>query len=175
MERININLLPAEDALKQKKVRRFLLIQTVSTVLLLGLIFLTSSAFALRVLQGQNISKVQSLAQEEEARVGGFKDKETALFVLKNRLSAINNIVKTSGTQAAIYDLVVSDLPPSVVATSVSIDKVGNVIESLIVPDGRTLDNLLAKFLNQAQKIEVESLSRGRDGIYRVNLKIQIK
>lgn len=175
MEEININLLPAEDALRQKKASRFLLVQTISTALLLGLIFLTSATFALRVLQGQNISKVESLARKEELRVGEFKDKEAALYVLKNRLSAINNIVKTSGTQADVYDLVVSDLPPSVVATSVSIDKVGNVIESLIVPDGRTLDNLLAKFLDQAQKIEVESLSRGRDGIYRVNLKIQMK
>lgn len=175
MAKININLLPAEDALKQKREKRFLLVQRVSSALLVMLIFLTAVTFGLKHLQRQNIQNLQSLAQQEETKVANFKSKESALFVLKNRLTTISQVVATSGIQADIYDLVVRGLPPSVAVSSLSIDKAGNITSSLVFPDGKTFDELLSKLLSKAQKIEVESLSRGRDGIYRVSLKVQIK
>ncbi len=175
METININLLPIEDALKQKKAGRFRLIQGVSVFLLLILIFLASVGFILRFLQSQDIGRISRQVDLAQDQVSGLKDKEAALFVLKNRLTAIGQIIKIPGRQAEIYDLAVGKMPQSVSIASVGIDKNGNITQSLIIPDGVTLDNILSRYMEKASKIEVESMSRGRDGVYRVNLKIQAK
>lgn len=175
MEAININLLPIEDALRQKKEGKFRLIQAISIFLLLSLLFLSTVGFILRFLQNNDIGKVESAANLAENQVAGFKDKEAALFVLKNRLTAIGQIVKEPGKQAEIYDLAVRKLPQSVGLASVGIDKSGSITESLVVSDGVVLDILLDQYMEKASKIEVESLSRGRDAAYRVNLKIQTK
>ena len=175
MEAININLLPIEDALRQKKEGKFRLIQGISVFLLLTLLFLATIGFILRFLQNKDISKVESAANSAESEVAGFKDKEAALFILKNRLTAISQIIKEPGTQAEIYDLAVGKLSPSIGLASVGIDKNGNITQSLVMSDGLILDNLLDRYMEKALKIEIESLSRGRDGVYRVNLKIQTK
>lgn len=175
MERININLLPIEDALRQKKEGKFRLMQTVSIFLLLSLFFLATVGFFLRFLQSKDIGNVESAASEVESEVASFKDKEAALFVLKNRLTAISQIVKVPGKQAEIYELAVLGLPSSVGLASIGFDKNGNITESLVVQSGAALDNVLDIYMKKASKIEMESLSRGRDGVYRVNLKIQIK
>lgn len=175
MAMININLLPFEDVIRQKKEGRFKIIQRISIFLLISLIFLATAGFITLYLQKLNINKIESEAASAEQNVASLKDKEAALFVLKNRLVSINQILKVPGQQADIYEIVVQNLPRSVGIASVGIDKNGNVIQSLVVPDGATLDSILKNYLAKATKIDVESLSRGRDSVYRVNLKIQIK
>lgn len=175
MATININLLPFEDAIRQKKEGRFKIIQRISIFLLISLIFLATAGFITLYLQKQNINKVESQAYSAEQDVASLKDKEAALFVLKNRLVTINQLLKVPGQQADIYEMVVQNLPRSVSIASVVIDKNGNIIQSLVVPDGATLDSILDSYLAKATKIDVESLSRGRDSVYRVNLKIQTK
>ncbi len=175
MEAININLLPIEDALRQKKEGKFRFVQAISIFLLLSLLFLATIGFILRFLQNKDIGKIEAAANLAENAVTGFKDKEAALFVLKNRLTAIGQIMKEPGKQAEIYDLAVKKLPQSVNIASLGIDKNGNITQSLVVPDGIVLDSILNLYMEKASKIEVESLSRGRDKVYRVNLKIQTK
>ena len=86
MEAININLLPVEDALRQKKEGKFRLIQSISVFLLLTLLFLATIGFILRFLQSKDISKVESAANSAESEVAGFKDKEAALFIFKTEI-----------------------------------------------------------------------------------------
>ena len=78
MEAININLLPVEDALRQKKEGKFRLIQSISVFLLLTLLFLATIGFILRFLQSKDISKVESAANSAESEVA-FPTRELGL------------------------------------------------------------------------------------------------
>lgn len=180
MSAISINLLPAEFKIDQKTQKKFQLVQRISIAILLFLIFLASASSALKILQAQDISKLRKEATVQEDRITSFKDKEVALVVLKNRLSAINQIIKSGSDNGAVYKQVSALIPPEVVITAVSVNRSGDVSMSIIAPDLLALERVLsdltsARAFKAISKIELESLSRGRDSVFRSNLKISAR
>ncbi len=177
MEKISINLLPTENTAALRRQRQFVMIQTVSTIFLLVMIFLASITVALRFLQSQNISSVEVKAKSAEDSVSGFKDKEIALVVLKNRLGIINQIFPKPSKQAIAYQQVSNLVPAAVSVSSLSVDAKGTVLLSLISPSGTELKALVAnlsdkKNFDNFSSVEIESLTRGRDGAYRASIKM---
>ena len=146
-------------------------------VLLLTMFFLASLVVTLRILQASNLNRVNIKAQEEENKISGLRDKESTLVLLKNRLELISKLTANPSKQKLIYDLVVGEIPSSVNVSSISLDSSGNLSLSAAVPDYNSLSALFSSLSSDATfkeiaGINVESLSRGRDGLYRVSLKL---
>lgn len=179
MAGISINLLPVQSRIDQKAQKKFRIIQTLSIVILLTLFFLASLVSALNILKSNDVSKLESEANVRETKVLEFKEKEAQLAVLKNRLSLINKINNAKATSNSdIYRSVLSLFPKDLNISSISVDRSGNVVTAFAAPDFKTLEETLTsltsdKVLEIISQIDIDSLSRSRDGIYRANLKIQ--
>ncbi|MBI4038193.1 hypothetical protein HY387_00870 [Candidatus Daviesbacteria bacterium] len=177
MEKISINLLPREDAERQKQLAKFHLVQFLSTSALLVLVFLSSATAGLRIFQSQNITKANIQAQAAEEKIGQLKDKEVSLVYLKNRLISIAKVSSPPSKQASVYSLINKTIPPSIVVTALTVDKSANILISLIASNSASLSNLVTNLTSdqvfeKVAKIDIESLSRGKDGIFRANLKM---
>ena len=179
MAGININLLPVQSRTDQKAQKKFQVIQSSSIAILLILIFLASLVTALNILQFQNISKLKSESKLREERVALLKDKEAQVSVLKNRLTLINQINKTSiKDNSRIYRSFLGYISPGVNISSVAVDRGGRVIASIVATDTLTLEQTLSNLTSDSamkniSEIGIDSLSRARDGSYRAILKIQ--
>lgn len=181
MQKIAINLLPEEFISSRVKEMKFYKIQTFGVAVTLFFVFLSSLTVTFRILQNQRITKAQEQLDNTEQKVLSFKDRQVALLALKNRLTAINQYIGTSSPQAELFNLVSNIIPQSVSVSSLSIDRSGKIIISAVVPDSSSLDmvitDLLDKNKNKSKitQVSVESLSRGKDGAFRVNLNIKTK
>lgn len=180
MSGISINLLPAQSRIDQKALRKFRIIQTSSTTFLLILIFSASLVTALNILQSQGASKLKSESGLREEKIVELKEKEIQVSVLKNRLSLINQINKLpEKDKSVVYRTVLSFIPESINISSISVDRGGSVVTSIIAPDIITLEKLISSLtqdetFDSISKIDFESLSRARDGTFRAILKVQI-
>lgn len=179
MAGININLLPVQSRTDQKAQKKFQIIQSSSIAILLILIFLASLVTALHILQFQSVSKLKNESKLREERVLLLKGKEAQVSVLKNRLTLINQINKISiKDNSKIYRSFLGYIAPGVNISSVSVDRGGKVIASIVAADILTLEQTLSNLTSDAAKeniseIGIDSLSRVRDGSYRAILKIQ--
>ncbi len=181
MQRLTIDLLPAEFKQAQIKSSKFYKIQSIGIAIIGIIAFLASLIIALRILQSQKVLQLQSRAQEAEQKVSSFKTSQGYLLLLKNRLSTINQYLGTSSKLAQVYNLIEKLLPPAVSISTISVSQSGAVSILATSSDGNSLDlfltNLLSKDTNEdkVKEISMENLSRGKDGIYRLTVNIKPK
>lgn len=181
MQRISIDLLPLEFREKDLKNARFLKIQTIGLTAVLITIFLASLTVALAILQSQQISQIQQKLTQNEQKISDLKTTQASLLLLKNRLTAINQYLGTPSKQAQMYKLINDLLPSSVSVSSLSVDKSGEVLVLAAASNSVALDNLINSLTSpetnqdKIQKVNIENLSRGRDGIYRISFKVKPK
>lgn len=180
-DKFSINLLPAQYTGLQKDYVKFLRVQTVSIGIILFLIFLASLTVALGVFQNSKIKSAQAALDNFTSRVSSFKPQEASLALLKNRLSAIDQITSLPSKQRSLYNLVTQLTPSAVTISGVSIDSSGSMLLTILSPDYLSIDSLLTALMstsrneNKIAQVLVENLSRSRDGIYRGSLKIVTK
>lgn len=178
---IFINLLPPEFLSEEIKMAKFYKIQTIGVIVILVMIFLSSLTVSLRILQSHNIAQIQTKLSSIESRIEGSKDKQASLFVLKNRLATINKYLGQPSKQNQMYELLNKLLPSSITLSSLSIDRNGDLLITAISSDSVGLDNFITSLSTsetneeKIDKVSVDSFNRGRDGIYRVGLKISSK
>lgn len=179
--RIAINLLPPEIRAQEIKKAKFYKIQFIGVTVILVMVFLSSLTVVLRILQSRIIAAVQAKLNQAEQRITDLKETEASLFLLKNRLTVINQYLGVTSKQSSMYQLVDKLTPPSVVIISVTIDKKSDTVILAGVPDPLSLDtlieNLLSKERNEdrVKNIALESLNRGKDGFYRVSFTVKSK
>lgn len=178
--KFQINLLPEEFSVKQKEQQKFNRVQSLSVFAVLILVFFSSVVIALRILQSQKINQLESNTVNAENKISTLKQKEATLFILKNRLTTVNQILKAPSKQTELYYFVTGLLPSNITVSSISTDKFGNVSFAAVVPDADSLDVLLNNLTDQAafekiSKVEIESLSRGKDNLIRANIKVTSK
>lgn len=178
MTKISINLLPQEFTQAEVEKAKFYKIQAIGVGITLVMIFLASSTVALRILQSNYISQVQSKLSETEGKVVALKDRQASLVLLKNRLSTIGQNLEERSKQNNMYNLLDKLIPQSISITSLSVDKVGNAVILALVPDSNTLDSLIKGLTTRESNkdkikgVLLENINRGRDGIFRISLKI---
>ena len=181
MTKISINLLPPEIIAEESKNTNFYKIQFFGVAIILVLIFLTSLTLALQILQNRNIVTAQAKLAESEQKVTNLKDTQVSLFVLKNRLTVISQYLGVASKQVSIYRLINRLIPPSAAISAISVDKGGVVVLSALISDRESLDQMLNNLTdkerneNQFDRVSVDSLNRGKDGTYRISLKIKPK
>lgn len=177
--KIAINLLPVEFTQAEVKRARFVKIQTIGIGVILLMVFLSSLSVALRILQSQNIKVIQTQVDAVEQKISDLKDKQLSLLLIKNRLAVINKYLNNPSKQTTMLLLLDKLIPPSVSVNSTSIDKSGEVSILALIPDSTILDNMITnltdKTINEGKIVEVlvDSISRGKDGVYRISLKIK--
>lgn len=178
MQGLSINLIPAELGAEELRRKKFIRVQIFGISAILLLAFLASVTISLRILQQQDIRREQERLSEVESRVTQLKNREASLFVLKNRLATASRFLETPSKQVIIFNLVNSLLPSSIAANSMVVDRSGNISVSAATSDSAALDSfldsLVSKETNQdkVSQVVVESLSRARDGTFRVNFKV---
>lgn len=181
MQNIAINLLPAEYRAEELKKAKLYKVQALAVAVVLVTAFLASATVALRILQSQKIIQVQSKAEEAEKKVSDFKTSQGYLLLLKNRLNTITLYLGNSSKQAQMYVLMEKLLTPSISVSTISVDKSGNVLILATSVDRSALDllinNLLSKEISEdkIKEVSVESLNRGKDGVYRLSFKVKPK
>lgn len=179
MSLISINLLPEEFIVEQTKKLKFVKIQSISIAILLLTFFLASLTIALRVLQSQRINQVQGKLTEIESQISGYKTVEDNVVLLKKRIGSINQYLGVSSKGALIYEFVEKNIPSRIIINSLTIDKSGDVFLTLVLPDSISLDAIVNGLLEaQTEKVKIkeislDGLSRGRDGTYRLSLKLK--
>lgn len=181
MTKIAINLLPLEFREQDIKNAKFYKVQIFGVVTILLIVFLSSLAVALRILQSKNITQIQGKVAASEQKISDFKTTQASLFLLKNRITAINQYLGTPSSQVQIYNLINKLLPESVSLNSISVDKSGEVLMLLVAPDADSLDSLVTRLTSKEinedkiKQVSMESINRGRDGVYRLSIKIKPK
>ena len=179
MIRISINLLPPEITAEEIKKARFYKTQAIGIMVILTVAFLTSLTLTLRILQSHNVTLIKMQLAQAQQRVSNLQNTEASLFLLKNRLTVIDQYLGVPSKQALMYKLLDNLIPQSVVINSITVDKTGEVALFALAPDSASLDtlmnNLTAKENNKGKigQVSIESLNRGRDETYRINLKIK--
>lgn len=178
---IDINLLPAEFRTEEIKRAKFLRIQTLGMSVILLMIFLTSLTLALRILQSQRISQIQANLTQSEQKISSLKTTQASLLLLKDRLTTISQYLEIPSRQSQSYTLITQLFPSGVSINSISVDNAAEATILALAPDSSTLDslitNLTQKDINQDKisRIEFESINRGIQGFYRLNLRVRTK
>ncbi len=180
MAKVNINLLPQEFTAYQAKKSKFLKVQAIGIAAILLVTFLSSLTIALRILQTQSIKVAQLNVNAEEDRVGNLRDKQASLLLLKNRLTIIDQYLGLPSPQSSAFRRINDLLSPSLIISSESIDRSGEVSILAVVPNSQILDDLISslttKELNggKIEKVSIDSLNRGREGSYRISFKVKL-
>lgn len=178
MAYISINLLPVEFREEELKRTKFYRIQAIGISVILVTFFFASLTVALRILQSQNVVSAQGLVSQRQQTVEGYKSVQASLLLIENRLKAVGRFVGIPSKQNLTYQELTKTLPSNVSFSSLGVDREGNATMVASVPDLVTLDSLLTGFISAEGKfseVSVDSLSRARDGVYKVSLKLTPK
>lgn len=181
MANISINLLPIEFKQEEFKRTKFYKVQTIGVAIILVMTFLASLTVALRIIQSQKISQTKSRLSQAEEKVSNLKTVQASLVLLKDRLTAIDQYLGFPSQQTQMHQLVSELLPANANVSSISVDSGGEAIILVTVSDSSSLEflinNLTSRDKNQGKisQVSLENINRGRDGVYRINLKIKPK
>ncbi len=179
MDKISINLLPPEFRQEELKQKKFYKIQVMGVMIIFLMAFLTSMSIALRILQSHNISQVQLSVNAQEQKVSDLKGTQASLLLLKNRLGVIGQYLGTPSKQTFAYALIDQLVGTAISINALSIDRTGDVSIVGLIPDSVALETLIESLTtkekneNKISQISIDSLSRGKDGVYRISLKIK--
>ena len=176
--KIAINLLPIEFTQAELKRTKFYKIQAIGVIVILLMLFLASLSVALRILQSQNIKGVQTQVSAQEDKISQLKVRQASLLLLKNRLTTISQYLNIPSKSTTMFQLLDKLIPASVSINSATVDKSGNVIIAGLVPDSQTLDDMITALTDKdnassIKEVSLDTISRGRDGVYRVSLNIK--
>ena len=180
MKGISINLLPVESTIVQKKVERIKVIQKASVALVLVMVFLSSLVVTFRILQVKSLNNVNSQVIANENRITELRGRESTIVLLKDRLDQIDILIALPSRQKFIYEFILNKIPTNINLSAISVGVNGDLIISATSTDTDTLSEFFTKLtsdeiFNEIADVSVESLSRSRDGFYRVSLKLTAK
>lgn len=114
MNKLLINLLPAEFAVQKKQKEKKLFLVRSSVIVLIVMILLTTGVFLLGISKRLVINQLNKDLVDIETGVNNLKDKEGLALILKNRLDKINALAKTESPESNAFffisSLLTSDL-----------------------------------------------------------------
>ena len=178
MKSFAVNLLPVEIILQRKQNLKLALINRVSIIFLILLIFATSATLTLRIIQSSKLEKEKKDLVYAESRVTELKNNEGQMIMLKQRLSKIQNLSGEDLKRKAIFNLIIYLTPQEIEISEIVVDRRGNVLATFATTSlsafTTLVDNLRDKEKNMGliQSVNMESMSFGRDSQYRFSLKI---
>lgn len=179
MAKISINLLPPEFLAEEIKASKFYKIQTIGVAVIVGMSLLSSLTIALRILQSHNIVLVEARLVNAEQRASDLKSTQVSLVLLKDRLKIISQYLGIPSKQTTMYELIDKLITPSILVNAITVDRSGETVLVAAISDSESLDKLIENLTTKesnggiVKAVSIESLNRGKDGSYRVSLKIK--
>lgn len=181
MSVLAINLLPPDVLREQEHRGKLSLINKISVSVLVLLTFFTSVTVALRVAQSSELSKTTDNFAYAQEKISTLKDKEEQLVILKQRLSMMQSLIGTDLKKKALFNLILYLTPLNTQITDLSIDKKGTIALSFNTDSLSNVDKLIGDLASKEKnsdlitKIDLDSFSSGRNGLYYATLKITPK
>lgn len=179
MAKLSINLLPQEFRLEELKRIKFFKIQSIGVAVIVFVALLSLASVGLRILQSQNITLIQDNLAKTEQRVLDHKDVQGSLLLLKNRLTAVGKYLEVPSEGVYMYGLISKLVPQSVTVNSMSIGRDGEILVLAVSKDSTALDEMFDSLVSpetnegKIKEVSMENLSRGRDGIFRINFTVK--
>ncbi|MDO8429127.1 MAG: hypothetical protein Q7S88_00675 [Candidatus Daviesbacteria bacterium] len=177
MNRIKVNLLPAEILIERKKSLKLTLLNKLSISMLVILLFLASASLALRFTQSEKFKNINENLVFAEGKVTSLKGKEAKVVALKQRLRSIDTLLSADSKIREIFDLAVSS-SSGVDILDVSISKNGNMTISFSSDNLEGIEGLIINMINKGREknliseIFLEGLTLGKDGFYKFELRV---
>lgn len=181
MAKLSINLLPEEFRIEELKRLKFSKVQTIGIIVIMVMVLTSALTVGLRFLQSQSLTRLQARLAQDEEKVSSLKTTQGSLILLKDRLSTISKYLETPSEGVYLYSLINKLLPSTININSVSIGKDGEILLLAVTQDSEGLEefftNLISEDTNEKKisEVGVDNLSRGRDGLYRLNFTIKPK
>lgn len=178
MDKISINLLPKEVLLQRKQSSKFATINTISVAILIILVFLSSATLAMRISQNFQLNEVKNNLTLAEQDVAVFQTKEAQLAFLKKRLEVINNLTNGDVKVKAIFNLILAIIPKDINVSEINVDKSGKMVIMISTTSLSSIETLISdlssqeKNANLVKEINLDTLSKDKDGVYRLSLNI---
>lgn len=178
MNKINLNLLPAELIRQETETHQKGKVISLSIGLLAVIVALTTATLALRLFQERNLNMVNTGFQQAKDKVASLKDQEGEVILLKQRLSSISSLVNQDSKTVQAYNLINTLFPSTVEISSLSLDKNGTITVSAQVSDTNSLrtlfENLTNSAINQGRinNVQIDSFNRSPSGFYRIDLTV---
>lgn len=176
---ISINLLPKVEAEVINRQRQFKKVQLFGTLVVATLFGIVSLTFGLAIIQSSRLKQSEANLNQVKAQIEKFKSKEITLLVVKDRIKEIDRLNSQKSKSALMYALINKLLTSSIFLNIVNIEK--NSAANLVLTSRSVeeLDNFLVDLLDKdkneelVREIVVDNFSRGKDGTYRVALKLR--
>lgn len=181
MSGLAINLLPQDVLLAQEHRAKLSLINKISVGVLVLLTFFTSATVALRIAQRSDLTQTQSNLVYAQDKVESFKSKEEQLVILKQRMAVMQNLIGLDSKKKALFNLILYLTPVDMQVTDVTINTKGIISLSVSSSNLASVQNLITnlgsknKNSDLISKIDLNSFSSGRDGVYYMTLNITPK
>lgn len=179
--KISINLLPPEVIFQRKQSSKLSLVSKMSIAMLVVLIFFTSATFALRISQRSQLQEAQQGLVSAQEKVSRLQGKGAQVAALKQRLSSIQTLMGSPSKTQKVFNVIAPLLPADINASELAIDEKGNIDMLASSPSIVSINNLISdlsnkdKTSNLISRIDLTSLSAGKDSVYRFGLKMIAK
>jgi hypothetical protein len=172
-----INLLPPEVIAQQKQLSKQNFANRFSVGTLVLLVFITGIVFALRLMQDSSAQQVEDTIAHAQDQIGSLQEREGVLVSLKNKLGSIQTLI-SGDTKANVFTSVLNQAPADMKLSLITVEKSGVMLLTLSSPSVASIESFLvslqdpAKLSFKVTKIDLDSFSKGKDGLYRMNLKV---
>lgn len=179
-DKFTINLLPPDIILMDKQATKLTWANKFSVGALLVLVALTSATFGIRFFQNSAIDADNQGVVLAQNQISDLKSKEAAAVFLSKRLNSIQSLLGDN-KKSDMFVLISALTPADTQLSVISVEKSGSMIISASAPSIASIDTFLNtlqdknKTIDVVSKIDLENLTKSRDGLYRYDLKISPK
>ncbi|OGE25627.1 hypothetical protein A3C32_02985 [Candidatus Daviesbacteria bacterium RIFCSPHIGHO2_02_FULL_41_14] len=175
---LSINLLPKELVEKGKKSVGLNLLNKISVLVLVTMVFFASITLSLRLMQRINLQTANDNLVLAESQNSSLAEREAQLSLLKEYLSTYKSLSSTDEKKKAVFSLVAFLAPAEVQFNDITISRDGNTMINASSRSLSSIDKLLNDLTDKEKnadlisKVDVDGLSLGKDFVYRFGLKI---
>lgn len=176
--KISINLLPHEVLIERIQSHKTNFVNKISIGVLVVVIFVTAIVATFRLLQNNEITRINSQISVAEQNLVAERSKEETINALKNRLSSIQKLLGSDEKIKAMFNLIAFLTPPEITMSDTTVDKNGTVTASFssksLVSIESFFTNLGSKEKNSSlvSKVDLDGISLGKDSMYHFALKV---
>ena len=148
MQKITINLLPAEFLVEKKRRAKKSVYLRISIIAFVFGIIVATAVLLVRLNQSRELADLETQLNNEKARVSAQSEAEESSSLLKNRLAKINVLSNKESVPVQAYNLITNIMPIGTEVISFSMMKDNLVSLTVETRDTESLDNLFTNLLD---------------------------
>ncbi|MBI3486397.1 hypothetical protein HY025_05680 [Candidatus Daviesbacteria bacterium] len=179
MNKISINLLPAELGVAEKKQFRKIWIIRITVVVIGVISALAAVALGLVIFKNNEQSQVNLRLKQAEQQVASLNEQEGYLTLLRQRLDSVITLQQKENKQTQGLSSITQIVPEEVAINSLAVDRNGTILLSGLSNGVIGLNSLVNALgdstKNNFTKTNIDSLSKGTTDSYRFDISTKLK